>query len=84
MAMGFINHIAISFIFLFEFYIFLQLYNILLILPTIYFNHKLNKYIGNVLERNYKMVTILYFLFENDYVDKKSVIRLCEKEILHI
>ena len=30
------------------------------------------------------MVTILYFLFENDYVDKKSVIRLCEKEILHI
>ena len=30
------------------------------------------------------MVTILYFSFENDYADKESVIRLCEKEILHI
>lgn len=27
------------------------------------------------------MVTILDFSFENDYVDKESVIRLCEKEI---
>lgn len=27
------------------------------------------------------MITILDFSFENDYVDKESVIRLCEKEI---
>lgn len=27
------------------------------------------------------MVTILDFSFKNDYVDKESVIRLCEKEI---